>query len=117
MKRTWTIIGVADVPELQLRNFRSEILTDTTSPSVRSIRPNPSVEPTGSCKLPRPRAHFGRSHMSVLGRVSRAPHGLFAVRNCTRDEGGPFEMLRAVNGSSVARRPASSLAIVEHIFG
>src|SRR5215469_1913759 len=25
------------------------------------------------------------------GRVSRAPHGLSAARNCTRDEGGPFE--------------------------
>jgi len=50
-------------------------------------------------------------------RVSRAPQELAAARNCTRDEGGPFEMLRAVNGSSVARRPASSLAIVEHIFG
>ena len=28
--------------------------------------------------------------MSELGRVSRAPHGLSAARNCTRDEGGPF---------------------------
>ena len=26
-----------------------------------------------------------------LGRVSRAPHELCAARNCTRDEGGPFE--------------------------
>ena len=26
-----------------------------------------------------------------MGRVSRAPHELFAARNCTRDEGGPFE--------------------------
>src|SRR5215831_21050909 len=29
--------------------------------------------------------------MSATGRVSRAPHELFAARNCTRDEGGPFE--------------------------
>jgi len=29
--------------------------------------------------------------MPALGRVSRAPHELFAARNCTRDEGGPFE--------------------------
>src|SRR5215510_7532837 len=28
---------------------------------------------------------------SGLGRVSRAPHELSVVRNCTRDEGGPFE--------------------------
>src|SRR6516164_3430220 len=26
-----------------------------------------------------------------LGRVSRAPYELSAARNCTRDEGGPFE--------------------------
>ena len=29
--------------------------------------------------------------MSGMGRVSRAPHELSAARNCTRDEGGPFE--------------------------
>ena len=29
--------------------------------------------------------------MSVEGRVSRAPRKLSAARNCTRDEGGPFE--------------------------
>ena len=29
--------------------------------------------------------------MSGLGRVSRAPHEVSAARNCTRDEGGPFE--------------------------
>ena len=28
---------------------------------------------------------------SELGRVSRAPGDLSAARNCTRDEGGPFE--------------------------
>src|SRR5262249_51405728 len=28
---------------------------------------------------------------SGKGRVSRAPHELSAARNCTRDEGGPFE--------------------------
>src|SRR5215470_1198216 len=28
---------------------------------------------------------------SDKGRVSRAPHELSAARNCTRDEGGPFE--------------------------
>ena len=28
--------------------------------------------------------------MFAQGRVSRAPHGLSAARNCTRDEGGPF---------------------------
>jgi len=28
---------------------------------------------------------------SALGRVSRAPRDLSAARNCTRDEGGPFE--------------------------
>jgi hypothetical protein len=26
-----------------------------------------------------------------MGRVSRAPRELSAARNCTRDEGGPFE--------------------------
>jgi hypothetical protein len=26
-----------------------------------------------------------------MGRVSRAPYELPAARNCTRDEGGPFE--------------------------
>ena len=29
--------------------------------------------------------------MTAWGRVSRAPHELCAARNCTRDEGGPFE--------------------------
>ena len=38
-------------PTLELRSFRSEILTDTTSPSARSIPPNPSIEPTGSGRL------------------------------------------------------------------
>ena len=28
---------------------------------------------------------------SAWGRVSQVPHGLPAARNCTRDEGGPFE--------------------------
>src|SRR4029077_7221502 len=28
---------------------------------------------------------------SEMGRVSRAPHELCSARNCTRDEGGPFE--------------------------
>ena len=32
-----------------------------------------------------------RPAMSELGRVSRAPSELSAARNCTRDEGGPFE--------------------------
>ena len=31
------------------------------------------------------------SSKSAQGRVSRAPRGLLAARNCTRDEGGPFE--------------------------
>ena len=34
---------------------------------------------------------FRHGSMSVVGRVSRAPQELFAARNCTRDEGGPFE--------------------------
>ena len=29
--------------------------------------------------------------MAAVGRVSRAPHELSGARNCTRDEGGPFE--------------------------
>ena len=29
--------------------------------------------------------------VSAVGRVSRAPQELSATRNCTRDEGGPFE--------------------------
>src|ERR1700758_5394174 len=32
-----------------------------------------------------------RSQMSGMGRVSRAPRELSVARNCTRDEGGPFE--------------------------
>src|SRR5262249_56462877 len=38
----------------------------------------------------RDRASLMRA-MSESGRVSRAPHELSAARNCTRDEGGPFE--------------------------
>ena len=35
---------------------------------------------------------YRRCHReAALGRMSRAPHELFAVRNCTRDQGGPFE--------------------------
>jgi hypothetical protein len=33
----------------------------------------------------------GYAYISAQGRVSRAPHELCAARNCTRDEGGPFE--------------------------
>src|SRR5262245_30967904 len=31
------------------------------------------------------------NQVPAWGRVSRAPHELSAARNCTRDEGGPFE--------------------------
>jgi catechol 2,3-dioxygenase-like lactoylglutathione lyase family enzyme len=35
-------------PNTGTTEFRSEILTDTMSPSVRSIRPNPSIEASGN---------------------------------------------------------------------
>ena len=37
------------------------------------------------------RSSYGFSARSARGRVSRAPRELAAARNCTRDEGGPFE--------------------------
>ena len=38
--------------------------------------------------------------MSLLGRVSRVPPVQTAMRNCTRDEGGPFEIGNQVLVSS-----------------
>jgi hypothetical protein len=35
---------------------------------------------------------FVAAHESVHGRVSRVPPVHTAIRNCTRDEGGPFEI-------------------------
>src|SRR5713226_2489739 len=48
--------------------------------------------------------------MSALGRVSRAPSST-TVRNCTRDEGGPFEVGNQVLISS-RRKLLSSKAMV-----
>jgi hypothetical protein len=61
--------------------------------------------------------------MSELGRVSRVSPVHTAIRNCTRDEGGPFEVGNQVLISS-RRKLLSSKAMVvnvaekpEHDFG
>ena len=38
------------------------------------------------------RDSFAAVHESGFGRVSRVPPVHTAIRNCTRDEGGPFEI-------------------------
>jgi len=49
--------------------------------------------------------------MTAQGRVSRASPVHTAMRNCTRDEGGPFEAGSQVLASS-HRKPLSSRAMV-----
>ena len=55
----------------------------------------------------RPEVQFLRA----TRRVSRAPYELSAARNCTRDEGGPFEVGSQVQVSS-HRKLLSSRAMV-----
>jgi hypothetical protein len=52
--------------------------------------------------------------MTGLGRVSRASPVHTAVRNCTRDEGGPFEIGNQVLISS-HRKLLSSKAMVVNV--
>jgi hypothetical protein len=54
--------------------------------------------------------------MSELGRLSRAPHGLSAARNCTRDEGGLFEFgdQEPISGH---RKPLRAKAVVVRVAG
>src|SRR6516162_1549650 len=49
--------------------------------------------------------------MTAMGRVSRAPTRVLAMRNCTRDEGGPFEFGNQVLISS-HRKLLRSRAVV-----
>ena len=50
------------------------------------------VPPRRSDRIPAPRRPIDWTVVrSGMGRVSRAPQELPATRNCTRDEGGPFE--------------------------
>jgi len=50
--------------------------------------------------------------MTAMGRVSRAPYELSAARNCTRDEGGPFEAGSQVQVSSHHKLPSSKTMVV-----
>src|SRR6516162_10083507 len=63
-----------------------------------SRRDTPSLGGSGSCtqvpRVSRSGASLSFRHSiqtSAMGRVSRAPYELSGARNCTRDEGGPFE--------------------------
>ena len=59
-------------------------------------------------------AHCCGAVMSEMGRVSRATPVHTAVRNCTRDEGGPFEVGNQVLISS-HRKLLSSKAMVVNV--
>jgi hypothetical protein len=50
--------------------------------------------------------------MSLQGRVSRASSGVPAVRNCTKDEGGPFGFGNQVPNSSHRKLPWSRAMVV-----
>jgi len=58
--------------------------------------------------------HIGLGPMSASGLVSRASPVHTAVRNCTRDEGGPFEVGNKVLISS-HRKLLSSKAMVVNV--
>jgi hypothetical protein len=107
MKRTWTIIGVADVPQ-------SAILTDITSPSVRSIRPNPFIEPTGSgglrrWKLRRSLPVFP-DERTISGSVGLSER----CRYCCKSRTGPKIPRKAADTSAAFRCPDSSVAPGDH---
>jgi hypothetical protein len=50
--------------------------------------------------------------MSLMGRVSRVSPVQTATRNCTRDEGGPFEFGNQVLISSHRKLPLSKAMVV-----
>jgi hypothetical protein len=50
--------------------------------------------------------------MSAVGRVSRVPPVHTAIRNCTRDEGGPFEIGNQVLISSYRKLLSSKTLVV-----
>ncbi len=50
--------------------------------------------------------------MSAVGRVSRTRRMSTAARNCTRDEGGPFEAGSQVLASSHRKLPSSKAMVV-----
>jgi len=50
--------------------------------------------------------------MSALGRVSRALPVQTAMRNCTRDEGGPFEAGSQVQASNRCKLLSSKAMVV-----
>jgi hypothetical protein len=51
--------------------------------------------------------------MSLVGLVSRAPPVHTAMRNCTRDEGGPFEFGNQVLISSHRKLLRSNIVVVK----
>ena len=50
--------------------------------------------------------------MSLLGLVSRVPPVQTAMRNCTRDEGGPFEAGRQGQASNHCKLLSSKAMVV-----
>ena len=55
---------------------------------------------------------FAAAHESGIGRVSRVPPVHTAIRNCTRDEGGPFEIGNQVLISSHRKLLLSKAMVV-----
>jgi hypothetical protein len=55
---------------------------------------------------------FFAVHESGIGRVSRVPPVHTAIRNCTRDEGGPFEVGNQVLISSHRKLLLSKAMVV-----
>jgi hypothetical protein len=95
-------------PSTGTMEFRSKILTGTTSPSVRSMRPNPSIEPA---------AHVERSRMFRVGSNSGAD-SLFT--DLSRSFGSPSESRRysrACVGRQLGATTRRLIAIMEAAQG
>src|SRR5215211_6242149 len=104
-----SLLGVADKPTGIRRRFckkRNEYWTDELPTEEKRGLPARSQP---SKKQPGP--HSSELVRSASGRVSRASPVHTAVRNCTRDEGGPFEAGSQVLASN-HRKLLSSKAMV-----
>jgi energy-coupling factor transporter ATP-binding protein EcfA2 len=99
--KTWEVAGLS-LADWSARRHRHELaswprvkawrIEDVRVPASSTwLTRSSSVVPLNVSLIGRGRPDDTRERGAALGRVSRAPYELSAARNCTRDEGGPFE--------------------------
>src|SRR6516164_11424058 len=85
------------------RVYISRVVGDQVMTSFGSLRGGKHNRPPSGCP---------RLRISALGRVSRASPVQTAMRNCTRDGGGPFEVGKQVLTSSHRKLLLSKAMVV-----